>query len=216
MQIQFKNCVDKFNKVILKELTENEIKCWIAGGSVRDYFMGIPVKTDIDIFFPYEENYKKAAKYFKDKDAEIKWESNNGMKVLYNNKTFDLVKKFFKSPKDTIHNFDFTVSMFAVDKDEVYFGDMSFIDLSKRQLMINKITYPESTTSRMNRYIKKGFYICNGELYKIIESIGQKYIEEHENNKNRIENIEEVKQEVKDTSNNLTSFDLASIFFGMD
>ena len=136
------------------------------------------------------------------------------MKVLYKKKTFDLVKIFFKNPKETINNFDFTVSMFAVDKDNVYYDDMSFVDLSKRQLMINKITYPESTISRMNRYIRKGFYICNGELYKIIQSIGKKYIDEHENNKNNIEDVEQIREELKEK--NITSFDLASVFFGMD
>lgn len=216
MDIRFQNCINKFNDIILTELYEKEIKCWVAGGSVRDYFMGVPVKTDIDLFFPDLVNYNKAAKYFKDNDAEIKWESENGMKVLYKKKTFDLVKIFFKNPKETINNFDFTVAMFAVDKDNVYYDDMSFVDLSKRQLMINKITYPESTASRMNRYIRKGFYICNGELYKIIQSIGKKYVEEHETNKNIIEDIEQVKQEVRDTGNNLTSFDLNSVFFGMD
>jgi hypothetical protein len=80
--------------------------------------------------------------------------------------------------------------------------------------MINKITYPESTISRMNRYIRKGFYICNGELYKIIQSIGKKYIEEHENNKNNIEDVEQIREELKEK--NITSFDLASVFFGMD
>lgn len=99
MDIRFQNCINKFNDIILTELYKKEIKCWIAGGSVRDYFMGIPVKTDIDLFFPDLVNYNKAAKHFKDNDAEIKWESENGMKVLYKKKTFDLVKIFFKNPK---------------------------------------------------------------------------------------------------------------------
>lgn len=169
--LQFDNAVLKFNKIILTELKEQNIKCWIAGGSVRDYFMSQPIKTDYDIFFPNVEEYNKAYKYFKEKECSIKWESDNGCKIVYNKNTFDLVKKFFKDPEDTINQFDFTVSMFAVDNERVYHGESSFIDLSKKQLMINKITYPASTLSRTLRYYKKGFSMCLGETRKLFEAI---------------------------------------------
>lgn len=212
--IQIENCINKFKEIILTELMNEEINCWIAGGSVRDYFMGIPVKTDIDIFFPNEEEYKKAEKFFKQKNGEVKWNSDNGMKIKYKKKTFDLVKKFFKNPKDTINNFDFTVSMLAVDKNNVYFGETTLIDLAKRQLMINKITYPASTTSRMVRYLKKGFNICNGELYKIIKSIQEeerKKINEINNNNSESNNIEEIKNNEETSSGDLFDF-----FIGID
>ena len=61
--------------------------------------------------------------------------------------------------------------MFAVDKEKVYYGESSFIDLSKRQLMINKISIPPSTLSRAFRYYKKGFNMCHGEMRKLVESI---------------------------------------------
>jgi hypothetical protein len=180
--IQFDNAVERFGKVILKEMKEAGVVCWIAGGSVRDYFMGVPMKTDYDMFFPNGMEYEKAKVYFNAKKAEIKWESENGMKVIYENKTIDLVKKFFATPQDTIDAFDFTVSMFAIDFEKVYHGETSFIDLSKRQLMINKITYPASTLSRAFRYYKKGFVMCKGEMKKLIESIQQMPKENQENN----------------------------------
>lgn len=169
--IQFDNAVERYNKIILKELKEYGINCWLAGGALRDYFMGIPIKTDYDIFFPGEDDYDKCKAFFKEKGTEIKWESQNGMKVRYGGKTFDLIKKFFASPQVTIDNFDFTVSMIAVDSEKVYFGETTFIDLAKRQLMINKITYPASTLSRAFRYYKKGFSMCLGEMKKLFESI---------------------------------------------
>lgn len=171
--IQFDNAVKRFSEVILLEMKTAEIKCWIAGGSVRDYFMGVPLKTDYDMFFPDENEYNKAKAYFKSKNAEVKWESENGTKVNYMNKTIDLIKKFFATPQITIDAFDFTVSMFAVDFERVYYGETSFIDLAKRQLMINKIAYPASTLSRAFRYYKKGFVMCKGEMKKLIESIQQ-------------------------------------------
>lgn len=169
--IQLENAVARYGKIILTELKEAGIKTWIAGGALRDYFMAVKITTDYDLFFPNETEYEKTKTFFKAKEAEVKWESDNGMKVKYNGKTYDLVKKFFESPQATIDAFDFTVSMFAVDYDKVYFGETTFMDLAKRQLMINKITYPASTMSRAFRYYKKGFTMCQGEMKKMVEAI---------------------------------------------
>jgi len=178
--IQFDNCVERHKTLILQELKDVNVVCWIAGGAVRDYFMGRGVKSDYDIFFPDEVNYNRASAMLKGLKAEVVWESENGMKLKYKDKKFDLVKKFFDSPQSTIDAFDFTVSMFAVDYNKVYHGETSFIDLSKRQLMINKITYPPSTLSRALRYKEKGFNICQEELKKIILSIQKMGIPEPE------------------------------------
>ena len=169
--IQLENTVIRYSKIILTELQDSGITCWLAGGALRDYFMGATIKTDYDLFFPDIGNYNRAEKFFKLKGAEIKWESENGMKIKYNNRTFDLVKKFFPDPQTTIDAFDFTVSMFAVDTKKVYFGESTFIDLAKRQMMINKITYPASSMSRAFRYYKKGFSMCQGEMKKLVEAI---------------------------------------------
>ncbi len=169
--VQLSNAVERYNKLILQELKDNSIYCWLAGGALRDYFAGLRVNTDYDLFFPNEIEYEKAKTYFKSKECAVKWESDNGMKIVYNGKTFDLIKKFFNSPKETIDAFDFTVSMFAVDTEKVYYGETAFIDLAKRQLMVNKITYPASSFSRMVRYINKGFSICLGEQKKLIMAI---------------------------------------------
>ena len=169
--LQITNAVERYGKLILTELSEAKIKCWIAGGALRDYFAGVEVTTDYDLFFPNESEFEKAAKYFKEKNCEVKWESENGMKIIYTGKTFDLVKKYFATPQETVDAFDFTVSMFAVDTETVYYGETTFIDLAKRQLMINKITYPASTLSRAFRYYKKGFSMCLGEMKKLAESI---------------------------------------------
>lgn len=185
--IQLTNAVERYGKIILNELKEADIKCWLAGGALRDYFAGVKVNTDYDLFFPNEIEYEKAKTYFKAKGCEVKWESENGMKIAYNSKTYDLVKKFFPTPKATIDEFDFTVSMFAVDTTTVYYGESTFIDLAKRQLMINKITYPASTMSRAFRYYKKGFSMCMGEMKKLVEAIQGMPKKENENPPNEEE-----------------------------
>lgn len=185
--IQFDNAVSRYGKLILTELKEAGVNCWLAGGALRDYFMGVRINTDYDLFFPSELEFEKCRTYFKAKNAEVIWESENGMKVKYNDKKFDLVKKYFPNPQATINEFDFTVSMFAIDLEKVYHGETSFIDLAKRQLMINKITFPPSTISRAFRYYKKGFTMCQGEMKKMIEAVNPKI--ETTTNENQEEEI---------------------------
>lgn len=169
--IQFDNAVDRFKKVILEETQTAGITCWLAGGSLCDYFMGIPVKNDYDLFFPNQEEFDKAKTYLLNLQGTILWESNNGCKIKYKDRAFDLVKKFFQTPEDTIAAFDFTASMIAVDFTHVCYGETTFIDIAKRQLMVNKITYPASSLSRAFKYVRKGFFICNGEIKKIYDAI---------------------------------------------
>jgi hypothetical protein len=203
--IQFENAIERFGKIILNELKNEKIECWIAGGSLRDYFMGIPVNTDYDLFFPNEKEYNDAIKLFTALNAKCVWESDNGAKYEHGIKTFDLIKKFFPSPQACIDEFDFTISMFAVDKDKVYHGETSFIDLAKRQLMINKITYPASTLNRAFRYHKKGFSICLAETKKIIEAIQNMPKDEAQKPTEKPANID-----------NMTSLELLDFFGGID
>jgi len=77
--------------------------------------------------------------------------------------------------------------MFAIDRQKVYYGETSFIDLSKKQLMINKISMPASTLSRAFRYYKKGFIMCNGEMLKLLVSIQNMKVETP--NDERVENL---------------------------
>jgi len=170
--IQFDNAVDHFGRIILDELYDNDIECWIAGGAVRDFFMGKTKVKDYDLFFPNEDEYNKAYSWLTlENDGVIMWDSDNGTKVVYEGHTFDLVKKFWATPTDTINAFDFTVSMLAVDGEKVYHGESTFIDLAKRQLMFNTITYPGSSMKRAFRYYQKGFQMCGGEQTKLYESI---------------------------------------------
>ncbi len=165
------NATNFFYDLILGELQNNSIKCWIAGGAVRDFFMDRKAQSDYDIFFPNETELEKAKKYFINNGAEVKWESENGIKLIYNKNIFDLVKIYYSTPEKTIQSFDFTVSMFAVDNKKVYCGEYSFEDLDERVLMINKITYPESSLKRAFRYYKRGFTMPVNEISKLYNEI---------------------------------------------
>jgi hypothetical protein len=98
--------------------------------------------------------------------------------------------------------------MFAVDQEKIYHGETTFIDLAKRQLMINKITYPASSLSRAFRYYAKGFRMCNGEMKKLFEAIQSAPKEEPKQPK---ENQSEPKKEEQ-----LSSGELGAFFAGID
>lgn len=153
--VQIENCIAYFSKVILSDLKDMAgVRCWIAGGVVRDYFSSKPIVTDFDIFFPDEVNHKKAAEWFKRVNAEVIWESENGMKVKYKGKTFDLIKHYTDSPVACINSFDFTVSQFAVDSERLpemevevlLFDDWKCTDGERRQDM--KVGYLSEFTTR--------------------------------------------------------------------
>lgn len=198
--IQLENCVKYFKRLILEELKPICIT-WVAGGCVRDYFSIGKLDSDIDLFFPDVQSFEKAKDYLLntttqiiirtepadnpeaddkiitetiDKPlAKLTFENDNALKVIYRGRRFDLVKKYFPSPELTISEFDFTVSCAAVDLGKVFTHETFFIDLAKKQLMVNKLPFPLSTMWRMQKYIRKGFYICSGEMLKLSKAIGE-------------------------------------------
>ena len=159
-----------FNDSILNEFYSNGIDCWLAGGCIRDYFMGVK-PVDYDMYFPNETEFKKAKELLNSKGAVVKWESENGMKLETDGITLDLVKIYTPNPLETIQRFDFTACMFAVYHNELLCGNTSFSDLQNRKLVINHITYPESTLKRAFRYYTKGFTISSAEASKLYSAI---------------------------------------------
>ncbi len=160
-----------FNNLILGELRKNGINAWIAGGVLRDYFSDKPLKSDCDIFFPSLTEFNKAKNHFMSNGGKVIWESENGMKVTYKGNTFDLVKIFKPNPLETISRFDFTISMFATDGKDVYYGNNSLKDLQDRKLVINTIVNPLSTLKRVLKHYKKGYTMSAEETKKLYTSL---------------------------------------------
>jgi hypothetical protein len=103
--------------------------------------------------------------------AKVIWESDNGMKVTFKGNTFDLVKIFRPNPLETIKRFDFTISMFATDGKDVFYGNNSLKDLQDRKLVINTIINPLSTLKRVLKHYKKGFTMSADETKKLYSSL---------------------------------------------
>lgn len=170
---QHKLCIEYFNYLIFDKLIINNLNCWIAGGAVRDYYSLGYITSDIDIYFPNQDEFNKAFYQFDYLKARLIYENEKIAIWLYNNKKFELIKIYFSTPEETINAFDFTVCCCAVSFNNVYFHETFFIDLSKRRLVINKLPYPISTLQRLQKYIKKGYTICNGGILEIAKAINK-------------------------------------------
>jgi len=168
------NALKVFNRLFF-DYMKNHSNCWIAGGCLRDYFAGQYFRSDIDVFFPNEKEFKGAYDYFsKDyhkRDSRLVFEDKKHTVFEIDKTRYDLVKMFFSSPEDTISQFDFTACSVAIDRVNIYHHERFFIDLAKRRLVINKLPYPLSTLQRLQKYIKKGYTICNGGLLEIARAI---------------------------------------------
>jgi hypothetical protein len=165
---QVTNAISYFKHIILDKL--EGVDCWVAGGAVRDYFSVGRPQSDIDIFFPSQEQYDLA-----DKKLEGNFvieDTNNAKLYSFDKKKIHIIKKqFYANPQITIEDFDFTVCCAAIDRIKLYNNQNFFIDLAGRRLVINRLTYPLSTLQRMQKYIKKGYWICNGGLLELAKGI---------------------------------------------
>lgn len=188
------NCIEYFNKLILYDLNKNlkGIKCWIAGGSIRDYFMVGKITKDIDIYFTDHEDFTRASNYLEwegmehwnDLSKNIIFENNNCKKIRYSPKLssdleiimnpnldikeidVDLIKIHSISPETCIANFDFTVCSAAVTTNKFVYHKDFFSDLEKKNLKSICLD-PESLLYRIQKYSKLGFTFRKEELVNI-------------------------------------------------
>ena len=167
---QLRKSVDFFREKIFNQFEAN---FWVAGGAVRDYFLSgsIDHSVDIDLFFPGRHNWEKVKKSLVKRGYEISFESDNSLKMTKDNTTYDLVKIYQHDPKATIYTFDFTICCCAISRHGIYHHETFFIDLLQKRLVVNDLHKPFNTMSRIRKYIMKGFYIDNENLFKVMKAV---------------------------------------------
>jgi hypothetical protein len=172
--LRFNAAKEFFDKAIEDEVGIKLSKdVFVAGGAIRAFHSSSERIKDIDIFFTSEEHFAKAALEIDMESANVIVEDEKHIKIKNKKYSIDLIRTVFGNPEEIISKFDFSVCMFALDSEYFYYEENSFIDLSKKQIMINTITYPASTLLRLLKYTRKGYRICNNELYKVLKSINE-------------------------------------------
>lgn len=173
---QFHGCVSFFTNLFFKHLVD--VNVWIAGGCLRDWFeTGKLTESDIDFFSNTRTDLCKTLLMLrKQYKARILYSTKRVLKLWCtigkNNIRIDLIKILFDTPENTIDQFDFTVCCFAVDRNRVTYHPSAPFDLLHKRLVINNLPYPVSTLQRMQKYLKKGFWICNGGMLEIAKAMG--------------------------------------------
>lgn len=162
---------------ILNELDASNINCWIAGGALRALFSAGETIKDVDLFFPNHAEAMKAELWFENKGAKKLQSFETASKWLYKKRVYDVVKVFHSSdeqtPESTLARFDFTIACVAVTKDALYHHDTFWIDLVGKSLVINEPTMPVATLRRLQKFIQRGYTICNGGVVALARAINE-------------------------------------------
>lgn len=141
---------------------------WLAGGCIRDTIAGSPVK-DWDLFFRDEAQHTRMVDAI---ESSSKFKRIGGhpsanaicdtFRLFVDDCSFDLQlirQRYGPHVKDIIRDFDFTVCMFGYSYtiDTVFCGDFSLFDLARKQLVVNKILFPETLAKRVDRFESRGY-----------------------------------------------------------
>lgn len=178
-----------FENLILKELSSFNIRTWVGGGAVRDYFLYNQITSDVDLYFPNDEQYNAAKEWIlnntipftktplseyyqiqKEKGVIVR-ELKNSLKIRYKGIDIDLVKMHRLSEVETIKSFDMTVCAAAVSTNGVFMVNDFLLDLASKQIRFQSLHSPFSTLIRLQKYIKKGFSCSYNEMHKLAYEI---------------------------------------------
>jgi hypothetical protein len=177
----------------------------ICGGCFKNIFNGEKVK-DLDVFFKSFSDWYDAVDYFDRRTEGFKGEDkepaeyrfyyeNENVKAYKHIKTgvvVELCCKIFGTAREILDSFDFTLTKFAVVREEekrtdgedwddweegaletkVYCDDKFFEHLHLKRLVIdNKLPFPMSTFERVLRYTKYGYQLCRESKMKLVKAL---------------------------------------------
>lgn len=166
---------------------------YLGGGFMTSVVNDDKNAKDIDIFFNGPDAFKKTVEMFlngneldddlwafKDykldtEDTVFKTDMSQLRFVKFTHATrppVQLIKLvWYESAEHLIDTFDFTIAQFATDGDELVFNPISFLDLSRKRLVLHRLQFPASTLRRLIKYTQKGYYACPGSLIDITQNI---------------------------------------------
>lgn len=156
---------------------------WLAGGCLRQAIEGKVCETDYDFLFTglpqyiptYEslcEGGEKKAKITK--TLEVDHITN--FHVLYEDDVFAKLQLihggfFHESVGALLSSFDFTLCQLATDGTTLVVGPYTLIDIQNKKMTVNRITFPAASMTRIAKYGKRGYTLCNGEAQKFLRAV---------------------------------------------
>ena len=174
-----------YNKPTDNPQNQERLQVWICGGAIRDSLVGEQY-SDIDVFGLNKEDL--------DLFVSLNLTNAHGYKLVYFNENLRTYKKGkikvqivyreYTSMDDILDNFDFTVCQFSFDGEFVYCKPESLLDVYHKRIVINNINplFVLDTVRRVQKYIGKGYTICNGGIKEILDKARSITQQEYEAN----------------------------------
>ena len=166
----------------------------IAGGDIRDSLFGDEF-SDIDIFGLTKEDL--------DLFVKLNLTKGHGYKLVYFNdnlRTYrkgkikvQIIYREYEKLTDIIDLFDFTVCQFMYDGEKVICNPSALLDVYHKRIVINHLEplFVFDSLRRVQKYIKKGYTICNGGIKDILDKCRGLTQEEYDENVEFYPNTEE-------------------------
>lgn len=149
---------------------------WIAGGAIRRTLAGDLLTSDFDFFFKNEDKLNEFRKQLFEKGAKVIGENQHQetytIEIGSKQRIIQLVKiGYYDSPEAVLDSFDFTITQFLYDGEDLFCGDYSLWDLARKRLALHKLTYGVATMRRLIKYTNQGYTACAGVMQKILEAV---------------------------------------------
>jgi len=163
-----------FKNTHLKTFEDLGVYYWIAGGSIRDFFLGREPK-DVDFYFSNSIDRRRAAYFLTENNFELVHSHDNHDVLIRDNVRYEtFYNQGDATPKECIENFDFTICSCALDnKLEFSCHDDFFKDLENLHLArIPQAGKPVSTTcKRLKKFLNTGYDIDRQNLIKWLNDV---------------------------------------------
>jgi len=147
---------------------------WCAGGAVRRTLSKQALDSDFDFFFrseahlgEWERSLPSTLSKVRESEHHKHWRGTVGDSAV----PVDIQAirfRYYSSAEEVIDSFDYTITQFALEGDQLVTTPSALWDLGRRKLAIHKITYPVATMRRMLKYTNQGFTACNGCMAQIL------------------------------------------------
>lgn len=152
-------------------------KIWIAGGAVRRSIEGLPLDTDVDLFFSSRAIFAEwlaammlypGSVITVEADHMVQFDFALANKVL---KVQGVRRAFFPTVEALLADFDFTICQFAYDGHFFYVGDNALEHLRDRKLVVANPHTPVATFRRFGKYAGQGFHASDVTYADFLRSV---------------------------------------------
>ncbi|MEK6882000.1 MAG: hypothetical protein AABY22_20445 [Nanoarchaeota archaeon] len=163
---------NNFRRQVFFDIEKKDFSgCFIAGGEIRDALLGVE-SSDVDMFGAntnldiFRNNVLSGCKQVFD-SVQLKT-------FIKEDKKIQLIYRDLKTPEEAMDGFDFTICKFSYNGDIVCDPD-ALVHLFTKRLVINRLNpdFVVDSMRRMQKYIQKGYNICDGGIADMVKVIRQ-------------------------------------------